>query len=293
MLVALVLACVLICILLVGLKGCSPEREPIVLPKKQSIESDLIVNLVEYLDSLNALWDQLPTSVAIKINLIRKDSVFKKQPVHVEIDPSSYYFMCGYYNCEHENETLRFQCVEKYNWVRFENADEIQEYYNGEKMIVAFQINESLFVKDVLTGDVNVLGYTHYQLYETQFVDGININVPDNLDKTFIYLFSESSLYEEQVDRKYIYNYTEHRANDWVTFSCIRREGVYYVLIELYSVSTNGYRYENDLTWELGEYYDTLIDMIKKGEEYSVDKKGFTQFYGLIPMNDFVNAVLK
>ncbi len=76
-------------------------------------------------------------------------------------------------------------------------------------------------------------------------------------------------------------------------FYCIRREGVYYILIELYSVSTNGYRYENDLTREFGEYYDTLIDMIQKDEEYSVDKKGYTQYYGLIPMNDFVNAVLK
>lgn len=293
-LILLLVVLVAVCALLVGLKGCSPEREPIVLPKKQAIESDLIANLVEYLDWLDADCDQLPTSVAIKINQIRReDSVFKMQPVHVEIDPSSYYFMCGYYNCEHENETLRFQCVEKYNWVRFENADEIQEYYNGEKIIVAFQINESLFVKDVLTGDVNVLGYTHYQLYETQFIDGININAPDNLDKTFIYLFNEMYIHEEQVDRKHIYNSTESRAIDWVTFSCIRREEAYYVLVELYSISSNGYRYENDLTREFREYYDTLIDMIQKDEEYSIDKIGYTQYYGLIPMYDFVNAVLK
>ena len=298
--ILLLVVLVAVCALLVGLKGCSPEREPIVLPKKQAIESDLIANLVEYLDWLDADCDQLPTSVAIKINQIRReDSVFKMQPVHVEIDPSSYYFMCGYYNPSHENasrdeyESEDYCCVTEYTWVKFNSEKEIREYHNGEKIIVAFQINESSFVKDVLTGDVNVLGYTHYQLYETQFIDGININAPDNLDKTFIYLFNEMYIHEEQVDRKHIYNSTESRAIDWVTFSCIRREGVYYVLIELYSISSNGYRYENDLTREFREYYDTLIDMIQKDEEYSIDKKGFTQYYGLIPMNDFVNAVLK
>lgn len=291
--ILLLVVLVAVCALLVGLKGCSPEREPIVLPKKQSIESDLIVNLVEYLDSLDAEYMMVSTSIGIKINQIREDSVFKRQPVHVEIDPSSYYFMCGYYNCTHQDETRAYTCAEKYNWVRFENADEIQEYYNGEKMIVAFQINESLFVKDVLTGDVNVVGFTNFQPFDTQFTDGFNTNAPVVYDKTLVFLYNKQFIPRKQLDEAHIYYFAEDWRSEWDMFYCIRREGVYYVLIELYSISSNGYRYENDLTREFREYYDTLIDMIQKDEEYSVDKKGYTQYYGLIPMNDFVNAVLK
>ncbi len=300
----LLLTCFSGCGLIDRLTGGSqtenPTKEPIVLPKPQADENDLIANLVEYLDWLDADWDQLPTSVAIKINQIRReDSVFKRQPVHVEIDPSSYYFMCGYYNPSHENasrdeyESEDYCCVTEYTWVKFNSEKEIREYHNGEKMIVAFQINESSFVKDVLTGDVNVLGYTHYQLYETQFVDGININAPDNLDKTFIFLFNEMFTHG-QVDRKYIYNSTEQRAIDWVTFPCTKRDGQYYILVKLYVVNSNEERSDVNLTRELGEYYNTLIEMIQTDKEYSIaDERGSMHFYGLIPMYDFVNAVLK
>ncbi len=288
-------------LLLTSFSGCAlfgqqdenPTEEPVVLPKQQADQDDLIVNLVAYLDSLNDDINPLPTSVERKINLI-KDERFVQRAVHVEIDPSSCYFVCGYYNTEHDKETSWYCCAADYTWVKFENANEIQEYCNGEKMIVAFQINEASFVKDIISCDVNVLGFSHFQLYETQFIDGFNINASDNLDKTFISLFHEMMLYEEQIHRNYIYHSIGTYNNDWGAFLCVYREDKCYILIELYVIGTNGHRAENDLTQEFGEYYDILMPMLQTDEEYSVTyEAGYTRYYGLIPMDDFVDAVLK
>ena len=289
------------CLLLTCLPGCAllsrhdenPAKEPVILPKKQADQDDLIVNIVAYLDSLNDNIEPLPASVERKIQFI-KDERIVQRAVHIEIDPSSCYFVCGYYNTEHDKETSWYCCAADYTWVKFENANEIQEYCNGEKMIVAFQINEASFVKDIISGDVNVLGFSHFRLYETQFMDGFNIKVSDNIDKTFISLFHEMMLHEEQIHRNYIYHSIGTYNKDWGAFLCMYREGKYYILIEKYSIGTNGHRSEKDLARELGEYYDVLMPMLQIDTEYSVTyDAGYTRYYGLIPMDDFVDAVLK
>lgn len=245
--------------------------------------TDLIKILIEYLQNIFNSCDMPPTSYAIKINDIKNGD----QPLLVQFDPEEYYFVCGYYNATHnqsEYENLSFCCVEEYTWVKFENAHEIQEFYNDQKFIVAFQINKALFVKDILSNDASVTAMEHFQIYEAEFVAGSNCIDAMIFDESFVYLNSSN--------KPCVYYSVSVFNHEWITLPCIERDGEYYITIRTHTVNVNGETTYMDLEVELEEYHDALIEIMQT-DKYSETKSGYVIYYGLFDVEELVNVVFK
>ena len=121
------------------------------------------------------------------------------QPLFVEISGEDYYYLCGYYETPHEDqrgyEYLDFCCAEKYTWIEFEKASDILKSYNGEKFIVAIQINRASSVRDVSSKRADVPEVEYFQVFETQFVNGVNVNGDVYFETAFLYAdFSNQSI---------------------------------------------------------------------------------------------------
>jgi hypothetical protein len=146
----------------------------------------LIAELIEYLYDLSkAPWSEpIYLGEEDKINMVKGGM----QALHVAFALENYYYVCGYINPEHERDEATYCCREKYNWVRYKSEDDIQEYYNGEKIVVAFQINNMIFAKEILPNENTVPEIAHFQLYEPVFVDGLNVNASIDFFDTAIYL---------------------------------------------------------------------------------------------------------
>ena len=243
----------------------------------------LISTLVEYLQNIFTAYDMPPTSFAIKIDDIKKGD----QPLLVQFNPKEYYFVCGYYNATHkysEYEDREFCCVTEYTWVKFENETDIQEYYSGKKFIVAFQINKSLLVKDILSDESTVPHMEHFQKYETLFENGKNVNASIDFDKTFIYLNSSN--------KSEIYHSVNIFNHEWITLPCVEVEGELYITHKTHTVRENGNTTYVDLKEKFGEYYDALIEIMKTDKYSNTDKNGKTSHYGLFNIEEFVMAIL-
>ena len=275
--VSLILLCSL---LIVCFTGCtvthnSEEKSPTEL-QNQDV---LVCTLIKYLQDLFVSYDLPDTSTAIKINEIKNG----KQALHVEFDKSGYYFVCAYYDNTHEDETTDYCCATNYTWVKFENPNEIREKYKDLRFVVAFQINKSSFVTDIITKDATVPNIEHFQEYVPNFNNGLNTNVAITFDTSFIYLNSS--------DEKNVYHSISAYDNVLKTLPCISLNEQYYVIKELYTIYADGTNSGSDVISDFGEYYDALIN-IMDATSYSVtDEKGRTTFYGLIEINDFSNCI--
>ena len=246
--------------------------------------NELIAELLDSLDYYRSLChDYMPKNAERKINGIKAGD----QAFIVEFDADSYYFVCGYINPTHE-WAEHYCCGDKYVWVRYKNESEIQEYYDGLKIAIAFQINKALFVNELLPSEKEVDGMEHYQLYHPEFADGYNVNSALCFERTFIYInpssTSTSTMYNS-TDRTYYYNYC---------LSCVYYKDQYYLD---FFVGTKYYDgrpdYKYDYKSEYGNYSDAMLNLLIAEE--GVARKGNTgiSFYGLIPIDDFVNNVLK
>ena len=196
--------------------------------------------------------------------------------MHVGFDSTaSTYYVCGYYENEDKYSYIN---VWNYEWVRYETATEIQEYYNGKKCIAAFQINVASFVTDIFPREAETSAMEHFRLYETNFVNGLNTNAPVAFEESFIYMnmSDESTIY-------YCMDTITHTACK--ALPCVLLDEQYYVAFRLYETES--------LKSELGEYYDVFMSL-KLDVTYNVtNTNGSTYSYGLIPIDDFANEVLK
>ena len=95
-----------------------------------SLDDDMVDSLKEYLRELPALQESDPISKTWedKINEIKAG----KQALLVEFDPDSYYYMCAYYSGDYTSEAVFYSNRSEYTWVKFDCAENIQEYYNDE-----------------------------------------------------------------------------------------------------------------------------------------------------------------
>ena len=244
--------------------------------------SDLIVALLAFWKELNEdiLWSSV--SFSSKIDAIKDGA----QALHVVFDVNNYYFVCAYNSPD--NEKIYYEdCM----WVKYDDETDIQEYYNGEKLAKAFQINKALSVIDILSGDTSVPNVEHFQTYNPMFENGVNIATPIVVNGTFICV--NGSRYLNVPNDKTIYHYWGNRFNK-VTIDCVRLENQDYLSFHEYIIYKDGhYSSEVNYTYHLEEYYDILINAVEK-EKYSVTTdKGNTIFYGVISIEDFVNGVLK
>lgn len=253
------------------------QNHPPVVEGEVDKNSDLIVELVTYWKELNMDIFIYPLSFSQKIHTIEQG----KQPLHVAFDPDDYYFVCAYNSPDNENFSYD-DCI----WVRYEKETAIQETYNGGKLAKAFQINRSLSVTDILPSDKPVPDMEHFRPYDPVFENGINTAAPLFFNESFIYL-------NDSTDET-IYYSMRQSTDSILVIPCVYFENQYYLSFRHYVIDSDGKQGEKG-SYEgmFGDYCDVLSDKAV-AEKYSVTNDGgFTWFYVLVPLEDFVNGVLK
>lgn len=245
-------------------------------------DSDLIYELGNFLQQeFHGSIDPAIRTVAMRINEIKRGT----QPLLVAFDSSSCYFVCAYYQSDTHEEYV-YCCSEKYTtWVRYENASDIQEYYNGVKIAVAFQINKTSYAADILSDEANVPNFEHFRIYEPLFNDGLNTRAADVFDEMFIYL--------NKSDKSNVYYCIDVDYNEFNTFECVDVDGKLYIPIHLHTTYANGNSSDEDIYEELGEYYDVIMSFLEENDPYIVVENGITRTHGLISVDDLADNVIK
>ena len=244
-----------------------------------TLTDELIDSLIDYLKMLYVECELADTSLSGKIDKIK----FGHQPLLVDFDPTNFYFVCGYYDGITKNGPREYENSDKYTWVRFESADEIQENHEDKKFIVAFQINKALLVRDIASQKAIIPRVEHFQMYEPIFENGVNTNTHIVFEDEFIYLNPSNA------DRIYLSAAAfDHQV---VTIPCILFENEYYISHFMYSIHINGEKDEMNLRGVFDHYYDSLMSVIQP-TKYSITRSsGITDYYGLITIDDFVNII--
>ena len=245
-----------------------------------TVDEALICELVEYLQQMYVQYELVSKSVEKKIDEIKECD----QPLHVTFDSSSSYYVCAYYNIEHDDEQLSYCCAREYTWIKYENANEITEYHNDEKILVSFQINAATSVRDISSSDSNVPRMEHFQLYICNFENGINVNPSLEFTDTFVYFGS--------LDESVIYHSTDWYHHTLVTLVCIFYNNQYYIPLLMGYVYPGEEEHKAYMMGMLGKYYDDLLDVTINGE---YTKNGLSQvheyYYVVIKLEDFIDTI--
>lgn len=140
---------------------------------KEVFDKEKISTLVSYLLHYNDAHDMpdMPT-LAEEINKIKGGT----QALLVSFDPTNYYYVCGYYNIEHEYSESLYCCAENYTWVECVNATDIPKTYDDKEFIVAFQFNKALLVNDIISEEIEVPDIEHFQMFKVKFEGEYNVN---------------------------------------------------------------------------------------------------------------------
>ena len=303
----ILLLCVVV-LLFIGICGCAVvglfEGSPTeTTPPTQSVSKyenpmglpeDMLDTLVEYLEQYNAEYDIITYSEEETIDFIKNGA----QPLHVAFDPADYYFVCGYYHHSRESEENNaYCCVKEYTWVKFASTDKIRETYLGKELIVAFQMNRALFVKDLLANEDYSPGMEHFQIYKPKFEDGVNTNPPIDFSETFIYLngVTTKNGYSYEPFNGKGYRSVKQYNHRNLTFRCIYFEGQYYIPVYTHKVDANGeIKSVSDNARKFGKYYDTIESIMETGR-YSIENETYrsVEHYGLVSVDDFANEIIK
>ena len=261
----------------------SKYNNPMDLPE------DMLDALTEYLQTINMEFLIGSYSFAERLNYLKNGT----QWLHVTFDPSDFYYVCGYYNPDHKNtenkasldesEDRNYCCASAYTWVKFDSEKDICDTYGNSRIMVAFQINNAQSCRDIAPSTKAVPEFVHYQLYEPEFSDGINIAEPVAFNETFI-SFTKS----EQSTIYYISDIRFHRVR---TVPCVCLEEDYYILVELYAEHPDGTRSERDLQREFAEYYDDIMQVMITDKYSVLNENGTVRYYGLIDIEDIANLV--
>ena len=250
-------------------------------------DSDLIVTLVGY---LNEYWEDhdLPEkTLANKINDIKNGT----KPLHVAFDPDNYYYVCGYYNGSHKDEDFGWCCPEEYTWKLCDTEIEIQEYYNGAKCVVVFQMNKTLRVTNILSDEAKTPNMEHFQIFTPIFESGANTATAIAFEDEFIFLSDE--------DKDTLYHCKRKHNHELITMSSVCIDDEYYILQFLEGVllgeefNLQEFLGNESIMYEFGDYYDAIISVMDT-EKYRVTKEnGKIIYYGVISFANFANSVVK
>ena len=253
--------------------------------------SDLVVTLVAYLEQYLTQYELIDKSLAQKVDDIKNGI----QPLHVAFDPDDYYFVCGYYDPMQEHYEFGYCCAEEYTWVGYKNEADIKEYYNDTKWVVAFQINRTLTITDILSSERDVPQMEHFQIYNPTFEKGSNIGDSIVFDETFFYLnYPNCYLNRFSQDERTMYYSKSIYYHPINTIPCVYLDGEYYLSFYLYTIYSDGQRSEEqDYDYSFGQYYDTLMSIMQKDKCSITNERGDTSFYGIISFDNFVDSVIK
>lgn len=241
-------------------------------------DSEQITAFASYLEQLSFDREVDAVTMESKINLFRSGG----SPLHVRLDPNIFYFICGYYDSTHENENGKYCCAPKYTWIEYASEKDILEHYDGKKLVVAFQINKSIEVLDILEGKIPP-SFEHYQIYEPIFENGINVSKPAGLiEESFIYLNASDDLDICHSSSAYYHG--------MMTIPCVEIDGEYYVTMPL---DQNGESLDALLSREFGEYAEMFASIIDV-EKYSVtDEQGQIHPCGAFKLDGFMKEFSK
>lgn len=248
-------------------------------------DSELINSLKDYLPKKGVVYRQ-QFSVEDKLDKIYGDYQFKEdiEPVLLEFSGDKFY-VCAYYNADHENEDWEYCCSDQYEWIRFDNVNEIVENYYGKKLLISFQIDDASYVEKPLSDDTG-FKFSHFQIYTPVFDSGLNIAGELSYNKSYIYLNTNTDNSSKHV----YYTLSCYAYEDMYTVPCIKRNGEYYALLKLNCVNSSGQVLPHDIKNDFGKYYDFLNESII-GEKFSeVGSNGNITYYGMIITDDFLNA---
>ena len=278
-----IIAMILLCgVMLTCFSGCEDILDYI-WPQNTTVppadDAALINALIAHLEMIDADLEWIVFSYGNKIDQIKSGA----QAVHVAFNEANSYFMCGYFDCSHDDEKRNYRCVRSYEWVKYESADEIQENYNSKKHIVSFQINNALFIKDIISKRAKLPRVEYYQMYVPEFENGINIEKPIEFEETFIYLNRTKDVN--------VYCSSEHRTHFNSIFPCIYINGKYYLKLEA-GRSKDGCFQTAMLDRDLGKYYISVEGIMEK-EQYIVSDEETVYYYRLVAVDEFVREIFE
>ena len=261
-----------------------------------SKESDVIESIFDYLDNYYSDHDMGDNSLGYKI---RQTVNGVWRPIEVTFDTFDYYFVCGYDN--DPGDDYYESRAKKCNWYKFNSAEEIPEYYNGEKCAYVFQFNKASSIVNLLEGQSDVPEMEHFLWYQPEFKDGYNVKSPIAYGETIIYLCYTEYLSIRIWDEGTIYYSTSSYDYRWVTIPYVEDyDGRYISLITRQVTRRNGEEIvrETGVELHLGEYADAFTDVIET-ERYSVkteyksnsEEMTHTYYYSCILVEDFFKVL--
>ena len=269
-----------------------PATDPVVGEELEN-ESDLVSTLSIYLQQLHMDYDMPSKALFEQIGDVKGGI----QPLHVAFDPDSYYYVCGYYNVPEGHSENQYCCAQTdYTWVVYENAEDVKEYHNGLKWIALFQVNRALTVTDLLPGEREVPSMEHFDfIFRPTFENGVYTGTPETYDKTYIYLnYPNAALNRHSQSTSTLYYTDSIYYHTLYTIPCVALEGEYYLSFGSHTLYADGSRgNEADYTYDFGRFYTVLMGMMEKVKYTKPGNDGATYVYNAIPLEDFVNGVLR
>ena len=257
--------------------GCAKNDST--LEEISTRDNGLIEKLVDYLVEINTNYELTELTPKRRINQINNG----KQALLASFDMADSYFVCGYYSEGHENEKKSYCCADKYTWVKTKYADCILESYNSSHHIVSFQLNRASSVENIISATEKAPALEHFQIYKPEFKDGLNIKSPLSFNTRII------SIADRDIDTVYIS--TSSIFFNYYTIPCEKLGKKIYITQMLYVEKSDGTRSENDVSYDLGEYYDALSEIMLTEHYVIPTGDGRSVVYGLFEIDDFVKAI--
>ncbi len=246
--------------------------------------------LTAYLEHLKYNFDMPNNNYETKMNHIKRGN----QGLYVKFNSEEFYFVCAYSHSGHESEREDYCCKTLYKWVRFDNADEIVEYYGDNKFVVAFQINKSLFCKDIFTMESATVNMEHYQTYMPVFVEGVNIAQGLTFGETYVYIYPNDMIFDYCLfqNPRMIYHSFDCYYHDWVVFRCVEIGDIDYLKVHLHYEREDGHSGDLNIHSEFGEYYEDLMRVMITDQYSEYDKLGYRYDCGLFMIDDLINIIM-
>ena len=254
------------------------------------IDNEIVTSIIQYLEDSKKDIEYRKKNTDWKIQDIKSGA----QPLLVDFHDSDTYYICAYYNGHHQAESIDLCCYGEYTWVKYESEKAIVEYYEGGRIITAFQlnvanvINEILLEPEVLSNEKLVPNFEHFGLYEPVFENGVNTNLPTAFDETFIYLneSDENTIYHATAAEHIHYN---------STIPCIYINGQYYLKFEAAIIDKDGTVINKKIDNELNLYYYLWVASgLFDNEEFIVNfDDGSAVKYITITIKNFIYGITR
>lgn len=225
------------------------------------------------------------TDMVINIHLtdLTYDKIMKikssYQSYFVSFDDSECYYMCAYFNPSHtRSEYGIYCCFDKYTWIRVDDALQIEETYNGEKFVAAFQVNSASFTQSMKKSESFLPSIESIDYYRTHFVSGVNQAGTQTVSGNYMYLRSSLDYY--------VFFGINRPHQDFIKLSFMEYREQIHIMVQTDYIQSNGEHIHEDLERNLG-YYLSDVENLMLPEKYSEVENNVVKYYGLIPADAF------